>query len=125
MRCRSCNQNCPKCEVGPSNLHEMGCGVERCATCGFQRIFCDCSSRQQNKYPRLPWTGRWPGEVECEEYGFYAKMGPNGWEPCKKEELEARPDLNTLLAACEWNPKKKKYIKKQRGMEQPGSSSGS
>lgn len=66
--------------MAPGQLHESGCDVERCKLCGWQAIGCDCPSPEGRYASTIEgdfggwkstiWTGRWPGEVECEEYGI-------------------------------------------------------
>jgi hypothetical protein len=31
---------CPACNVGPGGLHHVGCGLERCPSCGQQTSVC-------------------------------------------------------------------------------------
>lgn len=33
---------CPDCNCAPGHCHHAGCDREECATCGLQRIGCDC-----------------------------------------------------------------------------------
>lgn len=42
------------------------------------------------------WTGRYPGEKECEELGWYRKIYPNGilGDRCEKSHPLATEDLN-------------------------------
>lgn len=75
--------HCPSCDVGIGQAHRQPCDVARCLATGLQRQpLCRC--------PRDVWTGRWPGEAECEEFGWM--LGPG------------MPDLNRLLATATWNP---------------------
>jgi hypothetical protein len=57
--------NCGDCAVAPGQQHQLGCDVARCTACGWQYIGCECSLSEPTT-----WTGRWPGEVEVEEYGL-------------------------------------------------------
>lgn len=109
--------NCPDCGVGIGELHQPGCDVERCPDCGFQMLSCDCEAEYMDdfKYPRMAWTGRWPGELECEEYGFYATMSHpgHGWLSCSPDAVGATHDLNRLYTECKWNPEQAKMIQRK------------
>jgi hypothetical protein len=95
---------CPDCAVPAGRLHDIGCDVERCSLCGMQRIGCDCD-QDQNPYPRLAWTGIWPGESDCEEYGFFSYWSAGkGWVACGPDHPNAGPDLNRLVGTCRWDP---------------------
>jgi hypothetical protein len=66
-----------------------------------------------NEVGRLPWTGVWPGEKECTEFGWYCKfIAGRGWVRCAKDDPDARPDLNRLAVEAEWDPEKRRYVKK-------------
>jgi hypothetical protein len=81
---------CPSCQVGIGQAHRPPCDVARCLDTGLQRQpSCRC--------PRDIWTGRWPGEAECEEFGWM--LGPG------------MPDLNRLLATATWDPTKHRWTR--------------
>jgi hypothetical protein len=103
------HRECPDCGVRPGKVHSANCDVERCSHCGFQRISCGCDKKQQKN--RLPWTGLWPGTAECEKYGLWCKMGPNGWQPCSKEYPDATHDLNTLYSNFTWDRNRATFVK--------------
>lgn len=48
----------------------------------------------------LPWTGTWPGEVECREFGWWSRMTKDGWRTCDPGDEGAGPDLNRYASAC-------------------------
>lgn len=101
---------CNDCGVKPGELHAQGCDVERCPDCGGQYITCDCV-RQSPKWPRIPWSGQWPGVKECREYNLYSKMVPNkGWIPCDKDDPGASEDLNRLHIDYVWDPRQAKFV---------------
>ena len=85
------SKNCGNCGVEPGQLHVLGCDVERCPYCGGQLISCCCERQGRIGVPdddRMPWTGEWPGDAECREFGWYAKLNPNGrgWVSCTADE---------------------------------------
>jgi hypothetical protein len=51
-----------------------------------------CVGFDSNDPRHEPWTGKWPGEADCERLGFFV----NGDRDF--------PDLNRLFAECVWNP---------------------
>jgi hypothetical protein len=64
---------------------------------GLQRLGCGhrgaaCNTR---------WTGRWPGETECIEYGFVIDIGTDH---------EPLPGLNRLYAQCDWDPAQQRMV---------------
>lgn len=101
--------NCPDCGVAPGKLHQVGCDVERCATCGGQALSCGC---EENALPRLPWSGKWLGVEECQEFGWYARLiSGQGWVSCKASDKDAHADLNRLAVEAVWSQKAKRFIK--------------
>src|SRR5262245_9119696 len=112
------DKSCPKCGVRPGQLHHRGCGVEVCPNCGGQKLSCCCEGKPPARDPRnrrLLWTGEWPGEAECREFGWYAKPGPNnqGWVPCQPDEAGAMPDLNRLHIEAVWDRNAQRWVRKE------------
>lgn len=137
-------RNCG-CGATPGDLHRPGCDVERCPRCKHQLIGCDCIYEVNGMDPdtldvshpeiyeggptdkmvkkwnaewdskRLPWTGYWPGDLECRALGYYCRdLWADTGEPvvgsydpvahekrgirfhirCAAEDLGAHEDLN-------------------------------
>lgn len=112
-------QNCPDCQAAIGELHHEGCDIERCPKCGVQRLSCNCA-RALTDDERMPWTGKWPGEAECEEYGWYCYWDSNGagdpaqnygWVRCGKDHPKAGCDLNRLFVECTWSPQLQKWVR--------------
>ena len=80
---------CPDCGVSLGRKHKNGCDVERCPHCGGQAL--GCVGFDPDDPRREPWTGKWPGEADCERLGFFV----NG--------DRSLPDINRLFAECIWN----------------------
>lgn len=100
---------CPDCGVSPGQQHNDWCDVERCPDCGGQLISCSCEG--EFKMPRLPWTGEWPGLLECREFGWYAKLVPGkGWQSCSKDDPQAHEDLNRLYYDAVWSPELGRFV---------------
>ncbi len=105
---------CHDCGALPGELHDPGCDTEICPDCGGQFFVC-CEHRDAPTHPRIPWTGRWPGTVECEEYGFWCTMDPVTFAiggPCEKDHPHARHDLNRLHTDTVWDPTLRKRVRR-------------
>ena len=101
---------CHDCGAAPGALHADGCDVERCPDCGGQLLSCGCAPTR----PRLPWTGKWPGEAECRELGWYARLVPGaGWVRCAADHPEAQPDLNRLFIDAQWDADAGRFARKE------------
>ena len=99
---------CPDCGVEPGELHDTNCDVERCGRCGGQRFSCGCISSSD----RMPWTGTWPGVIECQDLGWYARLEPGktGWHTCDQDDPGAHEDLNRLAQLANWDRKTKRWV---------------
>ena len=119
--------NCPDCGAKPGEHHGEWCDVERCPGCGGQMLMCGMSCKpcqgKQNKIfsKRARWTGRWPGEMECEEFGWYSYLVPyQGWKSISKAEYDERikngesasHDFNRLHVDAKWDVEAQRYVKK-------------
>lgn len=103
---------CPDCGVPPGEFHLSGCDVERCPSCGGQRISCRCLDEPAREEDiQLPWTGEWPGVAECREYGWYCVLTADGWVPCRRDTPGATPDLNRLHVFATWDPRQGRFVR--------------
>ena len=101
---------CHDCGVKPGGFHRPGCDVEQCPYCGGQLISCDCR-RQPPLDDRMPWTGLWPGVVECREFGWFARLVVGtGWVSCAADEPGAVEDLNRLHTEARWDRGEKRFV---------------
>ena len=101
---------CPDCGVSPGELHLDMCDVERCPYCGGQYISCGCHNIW-NVTDCLPWTGEWPGALECREFGWYSKfVDGEGWITCGKNDPDATEDLNKLYTDAVWSKEQKRFV---------------
>jgi hypothetical protein len=115
---------CPGCSAAPGALHAEECNVALCAMTGRQRS-ASCVTFGEITHPqdrdcRTVWTGRWPGDAECEEYGFYAYPrwrfdGGNGWASCGPDHPGAETDLNRLALECVWSELLQRFVKPSAG----------
>ncbi len=136
-------KDCHDCGAKPGDLHDHGCDCERCPRCGGQEISCGCiyevcgmdQATLEESHPdiyregptaemyakwdsewgsrRMLWTGQWPGEAECIEYGFYSRwVDGYGWVGCAADAIGAAPDLNRLHIKCRWDADKQRFVKR-------------
>jgi hypothetical protein len=70
---------------------------------------CPCGEWPEDSI-RLPWTGIWPGQEECVEFGWYAKFDGSRWVRCTKDDPEGGPDLNRLVVSARWDKAKKRFV---------------
>lgn len=57
--------DCHDCGAKPGEEHRGdNCDVQRCSSCGGQRLCCDCEDHNPSK---SKWTGIWPGMKEAVE----------------------------------------------------------
>ncbi|WP_326737012.1 hypothetical protein [Streptomyces sp. NBC_01022] len=93
--------NCPDCHTRPGRFHLHGCDIARCALTGLPRAGCVHGSDVCN----TRWTGLWPGEAECIEYGFVLTFGD---DPVR----EHHPDLNRLYRECDWDRDQQRMVRR-------------
>jgi hypothetical protein len=80
----------------------------------MQRLGCDCKGRALRRC-RTTWTGRWPGEAECADWGWWARLQHGRWVPCTAGESDAVPDLNRLYAQTRWDRLHQRYVRLDDG----------
>jgi hypothetical protein len=101
---------CPDCDAGPGEVHSTGCDVEQCPYCGGQLISCNCHQKPPLD-DRMPWSGLWPGVLECREFGWHARrVKGRGWVPCGPDEPGASEDLNRLHTEAKWDREAKRFV---------------
>lgn len=88
---------CPSCNSAIGALHRETCDVERCSRCGGQRISCGCDVGN-----RIAWSGYWPGDLECVEFGFFCQSVNGKFVACDANAPNAMPDLNRLHVETVW-----------------------
>jgi hypothetical protein len=62
----------PDCGAAIGQRHNSGCDVERCPYCGWAAI--GCQHFDPNDARRQVWTGKWPGEEDCERLDFFVNL---------------------------------------------------
>lgn len=110
---------CAGCHAEPGQRHGEWCDNALCLVTGEQRIQCD----ENHDCGYHVWKGRWCGEEECEEYGFWCHkvLNPPGsryefrWERCSWEVEDAQPDLDRLMEEATWNGKLQRWVVVKNG----------
>lgn len=105
---------CPDCGALPGAYHQLGCDIERCPYCFWQmleHIFGGgCPVHEDTPWPvpqedRLLWTGVWPGEQECLDFGWYDANGI--------------PDLTRLYTDAVWDRVLRRFIRRDEATSSP------
>jgi hypothetical protein len=92
---------CPDCDVAVGEPHidngvDGGCDVARCLVTGLQRLTCGLDHAGDHDCGRDVWTGRWPGDADCERLGWMLAPG--------------LPDLNRLYTEATWDPAQRAWV---------------
>ncbi len=101
---------CPDCAVRPGKAHDGDCDVARCLETGHQRL--SCSGRGHDCGSDL-WTGEWPGDAECREFGWWVQdrcVEGMGWVPCAADAPGATEDLNRLSRDAVWSRERRRWV---------------
>jgi hypothetical protein len=75
---------------------------------------------------RLPWTGEFPGCMECREFDLWCRwveapenhvcgqrcQVKHGWVICDKSHPDAREDLNRLGDVARWDKTKRRFVRR-------------
>ncbi|MDX3663678.1 hypothetical protein PV646_40895 [Streptomyces sp. ID05-26A] len=85
-------EQCPDCEARVDEEHLDGCDVARCLITGLQQLSCP----HDHNCVIDAWTGRWPGDADCERLGFMIAPG--------------LPDLLRLHLEATWDPASRQWI---------------
>lgn len=113
--------DCYDCGVEAGQRHKGGCDIARCLYTGQQRLACngrhDCGNDA--------WTGVWPGEAECIEFGWYSKWVDDAgklieppdylqrrghWVETTADDPDGSPDLNRLEEEARWDRKAERWV---------------
>jgi hypothetical protein len=113
------NRACADCGAAVGSPHTPGCDVARCLVDGEQRLRCfarhDCGQDV--------WTGRWPGDVECAEFGWWVQdrcAEGLGFVRCAADAPGAVADLNRLHWEAVWDRTAGRWRRREaRGLGAP------
>ncbi len=104
MRESAAQPRCQGCGAACGEQHDRVCDIARCRATGLQWRSCDHSRVAAVAHEPDRWTGRWPGEEDCERLGLFTRLVPGqGWVACAADQPEAQPDLNRLYAEASWD----------------------
>lgn len=105
---------CQGCGAGVGEVHDRVCDVARCRATGQQWARCDHLTPSPIPHQPDVWSGRWPGEEDCERLGWFARLEPGrGWQRCDANDLGAEPDLNRLFVEAKWDAESGHWVSEQ------------
>jgi hypothetical protein len=115
---------CLDCGATVGAPHTDGCDVARCLYDGGQRLMHEMvggspivvmgfggipiidADPNSHDCGRDVWTGLWPGEAECKEFGWWVQDRCDeglGFAPCAPDAPGATEDLNRLYRDARWD----------------------
>jgi hypothetical protein len=117
------HDTCPDCGAPVNAPHTDGCDVARCLHDGGQRLMHEIAGGSPTVVEidgeliigtvyyghdcgRDVWTGLWPGEAECAEFGWWVQDRCDeglGFVPCAPDAPGATQDLNRLYRDARWD----------------------
>jgi hypothetical protein len=121
------NPCCPDCGAPVAHPHTEGCAVARCLYTGGRRLSCGSRHRADLELDHAcggdAWTGRWPGEAEAAEFGWWACWdgpGPEqgwdyqgqGWIQVPAGTPGAVPDLDRLSTDAQWDRDALRWVRR-------------
>src|SRR5450755_3186569 len=53
---------------------------------------------------------QWEVDLKAHCDARWAKMTPDGWQPCSVDDPNAREDLNALVMSSKWDQDRKRYV---------------
>ena len=71
--------------------------MERCPHRGGQAL--GCVGFNPNDPRREPWTGKWPGEADCERFGFFV-TGDRSGDSRESKGVKSCPRAGCGKSAC-------------------------
>ena len=123
---RRARPRCPGCGAAVGEQHDRVCDVARCRATGMQWMACDVFGAGATEsgvtvtdvtgaavvaHEPDAWTGRWPGEEDCERLGFLARFVPGrGWVTCAADDPGAEPDFDRLHAEARWDTARGRWV---------------
>lgn len=108
---RPARPRCPGCGAAIGEQHDRVCDVARCRATGLQWMACEVGIGAAVAHEPDVWTGRWPGEEDCERLGLLARFERGrGWVPCAADDPDAEPDFDRLRAEATWDPGRGHWI---------------
>lgn len=103
---------CPDCGAKPGEQHLGSCHVARCMETGLQQLKCTIFGSQHDDCGKDIWTGLWPGEAECREFGWFAVYIPDsGWQSCPPDAPDALPHLKRLRSEATWDRESHRWVR--------------